>query len=83
MSNVPNITFQVNTNGGNIGSGVTFTGGTITIKKLPDPPRLCKNRRGGPSSKTFCEVYAMIPHDIHTGRSPRGHWFTWKDKEDG
>lgn len=45
-----------------------------------DPPEKCRKRKGGPRSKTFCEVFAELDHTIHMGRSKSGRWWSWNEK---
>lgn len=42
-----------------------------------NPPEPCGKRKGGPRSKTFCEVYKQIDHATHIGRSQSGKWWSW------
>lgn len=58
---------------------------------LPDDLTLCGARRGGPSSRTFCELPpghevcaetdAVIWQHKHTGRTPSGRWYSWSPEE--
>lgn len=49
-----------------------------SIKKFYGTPKRCYKRKGGPRSKTFCEVFEEVPHTTHMGRSYSGKWYTWE-----
>lgn len=51
------------------------------ILKYYQTPKRCWKRKGGPRSKTFCEVFEEVPHTTHIGRSYYGRWYSWKDEE--
>ena len=67
-------------NAANLAVGGPVKANTIKLEQF-EPPEKCKKRKGGPRSKTFCEVYEKIPHTTHMGRSYCGRWYSWKDEE--
>jgi hypothetical protein len=54
-------------------------GTNLRIRKIPDPPTECGNRRGGPRSRIYCKIFKEVPHSIHIGASNKGIWYRWED----
>jgi hypothetical protein len=52
-----------------------YSGGLI--RKVIETTPVCGNRRGGPDSKIYCEVYKHVEHKGHTGRGKTGKWYSW------
>lgn len=87
MANPGNVTVNITgTLGGintsNITAATIGNSGNLYFARWQEPPRPCHNRRGGPNSRTYCEIYECVYHTDHMGRSPSGKWFYWKDRNE-